>query len=132
MREVLQPLSAYSRGCRRVSLIAREDFGGQAATLGKDGVEEMHGLEFGFGGNRRFGERDHAADARRDEDAVPQPILARTERPPHVDQHVVRLRAARGEARFDRRIAFFDEREQQMTDADVIVVVIPARLLGRA
>ncbi len=43
-----------------------------------------------------------------------------------------RASAACGQPRFDRGVALFEQRQQQMPDADIVVVVVSARLLCRA
>jgi len=64
-----------------------------------------------FCGNRCFREPDDFAKAGGDENAVPQTIVARTERTTHVAQDLRGMRACFRKPRLDARIVFLDQSE---------------------
>jgi hypothetical protein len=110
MRQVFHVLAPYHARGRDVSL-PRQDVARQTAVLGEHRREQMARLDGLVPFRRGFRGKDDTAHARRHEDAVPQPIVARPERAPNVDEHVGRTHAALREASLDRRIVFFEECE---------------------
>jgi hypothetical protein len=110
-------------------VVAGEELGCEAAAFRDDGLEEVERLDRGRLGQRCFGDGDDPPDARRDEDALPQSVVARSQGPPQVEQDVGEVGAALGEPCFHGRVPLFEEREQKVSDPHVVVVVIAARLL---
>src|SRR5579862_8674558 len=72
-----------------------ERLGGSTATFVADGIEQVDRLDQAFVRGQALGEGDHAPDARRHEDALPQAVLARTEAPPQVGAQLRSRDAAR-------------------------------------
>lgn len=77
-----------------------------------------------------LGQREDLADARRDQNAFPYPVLAGTERSANFCMHFGYVDALGIERAKDRSVAFFEQGDQQVFGADVIVTVVPALLLG--
>jgi hypothetical protein len=71
----------------------------------------MRGLDVLARADARFGTRDDHADAWRHEDSVPEAIVARSERAPHVGKNVRRPYASFRKTSLHARIVFFDECE---------------------
>ena len=136
MRDLLQDgppaagLARYLGGCRKVSGYASQDLGSLAAALAENRLQQVDRLDRRRRAGDRLGEFEDRPNARRQNDPVPEAILAGAERLP--DGGVSRgprdlpLR----EVSLDRRVAFLAQRQEQMLGADVIVVVVPALLLG--
>lgn len=86
---------------------SREDLGREAAAFGNDSVQEVGRFD-SSARNRLLGKRNDAAHARRNEDTVPKPVLARAERPSNVANDIGGTRSGRAKARFDAGIVLFD------------------------
>ena len=64
------------------------------------------------------------------EDALPQTILTGAERPPDLRVHFGHVDSIGIEGLQRRRITLFEQGDQQMLGADVVVAVVSALLLG--
>ncbi len=132
MREVFQRLAGYSAGGGRVSDAPSEDVGRQAAGFDEHRFEEICGFDESSVLHRRFGPGHDGTHAWSHENSIPSPVVARSERAANVGENVRRTQAERIETALDRGVVFVDQREQNVTDPNVIMVVVPACLLGRA
>lgn len=80
-------------------------------------------------GRRPFGKADDAAHAGGNEDPVPEAIVARTERSPNVVDNVGGMRPDGVQTRDHAGVVLLDQCQQEMSDADVVMVMIATRLL---
>src|SRR5579863_8755130 len=80
----------------------------------------------------RLGEGNDLADARRHEDALPEPLLACTERAADLGVQFAHVDTVAVEIVKDLRVAFFEQRYHQVLGTDVILIVVAALLLGGA
>ena len=107
---------------------APEDFRGRAAAFSAQCFEEIDRLDRAVAGPL-LRQRDDTADARRDQDALPEAFLAAAERSPDLGMRIGCVNAIGGKCFHRRRVAFFKQCHQQMLGTDVILTVISAFLL---
>jgi len=88
-----------------------ENLGGQAAAFGAQGLKEVDGLDFAVPGVG-FREGDHFSDARRDQDAFPQPFLAGPETAAHLGMDLSNVDAIGIERAQDPTVALLEQRHE--------------------
>ena len=76
-----------------------------------------------------LGERDDFADARRNEDSLPQTVFRRTEDATNFCVQLANIDSVCFEVFKDLRVAFFEQREHQVLGTNVILIVVAALLL---
>jgi hypothetical protein len=108
---------------------APQDLGRQAATLGAQSFEEIVGADLSIAG-ALLRQGEDFADARRHEDSLPYSVLTRTERSANLGVHLAHVDALRFERAQNRAVALFEERDQQVFGADVVVAMVAALLFG--
>ncbi len=78
---------------------------------------------------RCFGESDDATNARRDQDAFPQPLVTRTERSAYFGVHFRDVDPRLIERAQRRRVSLFEQGDEQMFRTYVVMAMIAAFLL---
>jgi hypothetical protein len=108
-----------------------QNVGRQTGALVADGVEQIYRLDLAVAGPA-FGNLYDFAHARRYEDPLPHPVITHTEGPLDLRMNVGSGDVTLTQPSFDVHVVFFEEREKHVFRADIIMVMIPAFLLGGA
>jgi hypothetical protein len=100
------PLEAagVAKRCR-----SAKNFGRQASALGAEGLEEVDRLDFPIAGVP-FSQGDHFPNARRDQDAFPQPFLAGPETATNLGMDLANVDAGGIESPQDTAVALLEQR----------------------
>jgi len=95
----------------RFRSISRQNLGREAGAFNGHRVEEVRRLDRLPGRHRGVGPRDRAEDAWGYKNAVPEPVVAGTERSPQVLDDLGGVRAVLGKKRLDTRIVLLEQGE---------------------
>lgn len=115
---------------RRALLGPPQDLCRHAAAFGLNRFEQIERLD-GPAACLLFGNCNDLPDARRNEDTLPEAVLAGSQRTPNLGMHFARVDSFSAQTIGYRAVGLFQQRNQQMFDADVVMVVIAALLFGR-
>jgi hypothetical protein len=108
-----------------------ENFSREASAFRAERFKEIGRRDFSIGGSI-FSDGHDLPQARSHEDSFPEPFLAGSERAPDFGVDLASVDSIVGKRAQNVRVALFEQRDQYMFGADVIMVVIAALLLGYA
>src|ERR1700729_1962493 len=108
-----------------------QDLGRRTSPLGAQRFEEVERTNLAVP-RALFGECDNSPKPRGDQDALPQAVVAGTERWPYFGMHFRHVNAVGVERVQRRRVALLEESGQQVFGADVVMAMVAALLLGDA
>lgn len=124
-------VSLLRSGSDVTGLRAAQNLGGQTAALRLDRFQQVQRLDRLLAGDIAR-KRDDFADARRDEDAFPQPVFAGSERAAHFGVHLAYVDSLGFQTLGNAGVMLLEQSDEQMFDSDIVMVVIAALLFGGA